>query len=264
MKSLALVALVAIPAVSLCQAPPPPAALRTAAKARIDAIARADADAWSRLVSDSFTVTFANGRVQTKAQRIPQIRASKPGPVAAAPFEHERWIAAGNAYIHKYENGRVAFTEVWAKEHGTWRMATNQLTVIEPDSASMRQTIDSADAAFAAAMNRGDAKALAGFYTDDATIMVQGQGTAVGRAGVDQLFAGFVETYTISNAKLTTADVFIAGAIAVERGTYSMVLHPKAGGADVTDSGKYLAVWEEVDAGVWKIVRDCSQSDAAH
>ena len=262
MKIAALVALLAVPATGLSQAPP--AALRAAAKARVDAIARADADAWSRLVSDSFTVTFSNGQVVTKAQRVPQIKASKPGPVAAAPFAHERWVAAGNAYIHQYQNGGVAFTEVWAKEHGTWRMATNQLTVIEPDSAAMRQTLDTANAGFAAAMNRGDAKALSAYYSDDATIMVQGQGTAVGRAGVDQLFAGFVETYTISNAKLTTANIWIEGDVAVERGTYSMVLHPKAGGADVTDTGKYLAVWAEVDAGVWKIVRDCSQSDAAH
>jgi ketosteroid isomerase-like protein len=264
LKALALVALAAVPVAAFGQAPAAaPADLRAAAKARADAISRADADAWSRLVSDSFTVTYANGRVVTKAQRIPQIKALQAGPVAAVPFEHERWVPAGNAYIHQYQNSGLAFTEVWAKEHGSWRMATNQLTVIEPDSATLRHTLDSADVAFAAAMNRGDAKALAALYADNAVIMVQGQGVSAGRAGVDQLFAGFVETYTISNARLTAADVYIAGSIAIERGSYSMTLHPKAGGADVVDTGKYLAVWEEIDAGVWRIVRDCSQSDAA-
>ena len=260
MKALALVALAALPVAAFGQAAAP-ADLRAAAKARADAISRADADTWSRLVSDSFTVTFANGRVVTKAQRIPQIKASQAGPVAAVPFEHERWAPAGNAYIHQYQSSGIAFTEVWAKEHGSWRMATNQLTVIEPDSAALRTTLDSANAAFADALNRGDAKALAGFYADNAVLMVQGQGVSAGRAAVDQLFAGFVETYTINNARLTTDDLVIEGAVAIQRGTYTMVLHPKAGGADVTDSGKYLAVWEEVDVGVWKIVRDCTQPD---
>ncbi|HTI06695.1 MAG TPA: DUF4440 domain-containing protein [Gemmatimonadales bacterium] len=262
MKTLALVALVALPTVSLGQAPP--AALRAAAKARADAIARADADAWVRLVSDSFTVTFANGRVQTKAQRIPQIKASRPGPVAAVPFEHERWSPAGNAYIHQYHNGGLAFTEVWAKEHGTWRMATNHLTVIEPDSAVARRMVDSADVAFADAMNRGDAKALASFYSDDAVILLQGQAPAAGRAAVDQAFAGFVGTFTISNARLTTSSVLIDGDLIIEHGTYSMTVHPKAGGADANDTGKYLVVWQEQGDLSWKIVRDCSQSDAAH
>lgn len=261
MKALAVLALAAFPIAAFGQAP---AALQAAARARADAIAHSDADAWSRLVSDSFTVTFANGRVVTKAQRIPQIRASQRAPGPSQPFAHERWAPAGTAYIHQYQSSGLAFTEVWAKEHGTWRMATNQLTVLEPDSAVLRQTLDSANAAFAAAMNRGDAKALAALYADNAVLMVQGKGVAAGRAAVDQLFAGFVETYTISNAVLTTADLMIAGAVAIQRGTYSMTLQPKAGGADVIDSGKYLAVWEEVDAGVWKIVRDCSQSDAAH
>lgn len=261
MKAHAVVALLAVPAAVFGQAP---AALRSAARARAAAISRADADAWSRLVSDSFTVTFANGRVQTKAQRIPQIKASQPGPVAAVPFAHERWTPAGTAYIHQYQAAGLAFTEVWAKERGTWRMATNQLTVIEPDSATLRAVLDSANAGFAAAMNRGDAKALAALYADNAVVMVQGHGVSAGRAAVDQLFAGFVETFTISNARLTTDDLVIDGDVAIQRGTYTMSLHPNAGGADVIDSGKYLAVWQEVDVGVWKIVRDCSQSDATH
>ena len=50
----------------------------------------------------------------------------------------------------------------------------------------------------------------------------------------------------------------------IERGTYQWTLHPKSGtGADVTDNGKYVTVWELQDDGSWKISRDISNSDRA-
>jgi len=247
-----------IPTLSPAQVPPPD--LRAAARARSDAIARADAATWDRLTADSFTVTFPNGAVVTKADRIPQIKAQQP--TQPLPFENEHYQSVRNGFVHRYRSGGIALMEVWTKERSGWRVAAIQVATVDLDSATMRRMLDSADAAFAAALMRGDQKALAAYYADDAILLGTGMKAVVGRAAIEQTFAGFVGMFTISNARLQTTDVVINGDLVTVVGTYSMTLHPKSGtGADLADSGKFLTVWERVGDGSWKILRDCSNSD---
>ena len=255
----ALVALISTPTLSPAQVPPP-ADLRAAARARWDALSRADAATWDRLTADSFTVTFPNGQVLTKADRIPQIKAQQP--TQPQPFEREHYQSVRNGFVHRYRSGDAAVMEVWTKERGAWRVAAVQVATVDPDSLTIRRMLDTVDASFAAAFMRGDSKALAGYYADDAVLLATGMKAVVGRAAVEQTFAGFVGAFTISNARLQTTDVIINGDVVIAVGTYSMTLHPKAGtGANVANSGKVLTVWERLGVGSWKILRACSSSD---
>jgi len=253
----ALVTLISTPALSRAQVP---ANLRAAARARSDALSHADAATWDRLTADSFTVTFPSGQVLTKADRIPQIKAQQPSE--PRPFEGEHYQSVRNGFVHRYRIGEGAFMEVWTKERGGWRVATVQVAIVDPDSATIRRMLDTADASFAAALMRGDQKALAGYYAEEAVLLGTGMKAVVGRAAIEQTLGGFVGAFTISNARLQTTDIIINGDVVIAVGTYSMTLHPKAGtNADVADSGKFLTVWERVGDGTWKILRDCSNSD---
>ncbi len=56
---------------------------------------------------------------------------------------------------------------------------------------SLEEQVKAAYAAFNAAFNKGDAKAVAAFYTDDSTILPPSHDIIKGPAGAEQFFAGF-------------------------------------------------------------------------
>src|SRR5256885_16700859 len=93
-----------------------PADLQTAMKQRADALTRADAATWGRLTADNFVVVSGTGLLQTKAERLAQIKAGKPnGP---SSVEHEAVQMYGNTAVQRFQSTRdgiwVAF--VWTKD----------------------------------------------------------------------------------------------------------------------------------------------------
>ncbi|HYU27682.1 MAG TPA: DUF4440 domain-containing protein [Gemmatimonadales bacterium] len=237
-----------------------PADLQAASRARIIAIAKADSATWDRLTSDSFTVFGVDNYVMTKAQRLAGLK--QQTPVAPRTPSYEHWQRAGTAFVHRYEIDNVMIHEVWAKERSAWRVASIQVTVVDPDSAAVRQAIESSNARYLDAFRRGDAAEVASHYTDDAVVMAPNMPAWQGRAGIVPGFSGFLAQFSVPAARLATQDVIITGWYVIERGTYVWTLHPKTGtGADIVDNGKYLTVWERQPDGSWKIVRDINNSD---
>jgi len=239
-----------------------PADVQAASRARIIAIAKADSATWDRLTSDSFTVFGVSNHVLTKAQRLALFKQQTPFEPRTPSYEH--FQRTGTAFVHRYQIRDQMIFEVWARERGAWRVASIQVTVVEPDSAAMRQAIDSIDTRYAAAFKRGDAAELAAFYTEDAVLMPANMPAWQGRAAISQGLTGFLAQFTISDARLATQDLIITGYYVIERGTYTWAMHPKtatAGTPDIVDNGKYLTVWERQDDGSWKISRDISNSD---
>jgi len=236
-----------------------PADLRAASRARNIAVSKPDAATWDKLTADSFTVVFPSG-LFTKKQRLDQIKQQRPGQ--PAELKNERWQRVGAAFVHRYQVDETAIMAVWTKERSAWRVAAVQATVLDPDSAAVRQAITTAYAGFADAMKRGDAAALAGNYTSDAVLMVPNTTAWEGRAGITQGFTSFLSQFNVVDPRITTKDVVLAGDYAIERGTYAWTLHPKTGtGPDIVDNGKYLTVWERQADGSWKILRDISNTD---
>ena len=130
-----------------------------------------------------------------------------------------------------------------------------------PDEAtSARAVIDSMNAAFLAALERGDAATAASNYAEDAVFMSANDKAWRGRDAVQKGLAGMLSQFSFKDAKLTTEDVILRGDLAVETGAYSWTLQPKSGTA-TKDVGKYLTVWQRDGAGTWKIIRDISNTD---
>jgi len=129
-----------------------------------------------------------------------------------------------------------------------------------PEVAAATKAIEAADAAFLAAMKKGDAAAATASYASDAIVMMPGEPAWKGHAAILKGMQAFLGTMTIPQAVTHTEDVMVRGDLAIETGSFEWTLQPKAGAA-VKDKGKYLTVWKRQADGGWKIVRDINNTD---
>lgn len=131
-------------------------------------------------------------------------------------------------------------------------------TRIDAESAAARTAIDSLSGAFATHFNMGHADVVATYYTEQAHVMAPNQPAAVGRDAIKTAFAAYFPMKP--ELRLMPDAVSANGPVAVERGTYSLTFTPPGAKAPVTDTGKYLVHWHQVD-GKWLIVDDIWNSD---
>ena len=128
------------------------------------------------------------------------------------------------------------------------------------DTASVRAAIEAANTKSLEAFKRGDKTGLVANYADDAILMMPNEEAWRGRDGIEKGFTSFLSQMSFKDGAATTADVMVAGDIAVETGTFAWTLQPKSG-AEFKDKGKYLTVWRRQTDGTWKIVRDINNTD---
>jgi uncharacterized protein (TIGR02246 family) len=130
------------------------------------------------------------------------------------------------------------------------------------DLASVRQRIDSANAAFEVALTKNDADAIAAAYADDAVSMMANTPAWKGKAAIRDGGKAMSEVVSITSAKFHTDEVFPAGNdMVIEVGSYDFMVQPKGAKAAAPDKGKYMAVWKRQADGSWKIYRDIVNSD---
>ena len=105
---------------------------------------------------------------------------------------------------------------------------------------------------YAAAMNRGDAAAMAAVYADDGVEMPPGKPAVRGRAAIEayhrQELAGPVK---LSGFALAPSETRVAGEVAYTTGTSRITVTPPGGAPPVESTGKYLVVLRR-QAGVGK------------
>ena len=133
-------------------------------------------------------------------------------------------------------------------------------TSVSQATAAVKAAIEAANGRFLDAFKRGDKTGLIANYADDAIVMMPNEEAWRGRDGVDKGFSGFLSQMSFKDGATTTADVMVAGDLAVETGTFAWTLQPKSG-PEVKDKGKYLTVWKRQADGGWKIVRDINNTD---
>jgi uncharacterized protein (TIGR02246 family) len=133
-------------------------------------------------------------------------------------------------------------------------------TSVSQDTAGVGAAIHAANARFLEAFKRGDKAGLVANYADDAILMMPNEEAWRGRDGLDRGFSGFLSQMSFKDGSATTADLMLAGDLAVETGTFAWTLQPKAG-PEIKDKGKYLTVWKRQQDGTWKIVRDINNTD---
>ena len=132
------------------------------------------------------------------------------------------------------------------------------------DAATVEQSIRDAADRFEQAMLAGDAATLSSFYTDDAVVLAQGQPKV---EGIDAIRAEF-DAMSPEEARPTAFSldpesivVSESGDMAYDVGTFT---YTGAGpdGTEMTDNGKYMAIWKPTADGTWKIAADIWNSDA--
>ena len=112
----------------------------------------------------------------------------------------------------------------------------------------MEAAVQEMNAAWDAALNAGNAADVAAMYADDAKV-VTGDGTVKqGRAEIQALFQGFIDS-GFGQHKITMDDVDGTSDLIYETGSWSGV-----GGDGNTYGGKIVNIYERQDDGSWKTV----------
>jgi len=126
-----------------------------------------------------------------------------------------------------------------------------------PDtSAADRAAVDKGHDAFMAGLQSGDCNSLIPQATEDVVLDPPNMASAVGVQG----FRGWCEpVFTQMKTKavgVSDRDVVLAGDWAIEHGNFDWTVVPVAGGAEVRDQGKFVAIWRRQADGSWKLARD--------
>lgn len=131
--------------------------------------------------------------------------------------------------------------------------ASAQTAQSAPDVAKVRN-------AYLAAVNAGDAKAVAALYTEDGVEMPPNEAMMKGRAAVEKYQAGFLTAFSVK-LSLTGIESMAAGDMAYDVGTYSQTITPKEGGKAMTDRGKYVVLMRRGSDGQWRVKYAIYNSD---
>jgi uncharacterized protein (TIGR02246 family) len=117
------------------------------------------------------------------------------------------------------------------------------------------EVIDRVRNAHIAALNTGDAEAWVAQFTDDGVQMPPNAPANVGRTMIRSWSEAFLAQFRLQFA-LALDEVRVLGEWAFERGSYTISLHPKAGGPPMQDIGKYITVYQRKPGDTWRMARD--------
>ena len=115
--------------------------------------------------------------------------------------------------------------------------------------------------AYIAAVNAGDAKAVAALYTDDGVDMPPNHEILKGRPAIEKYNVSFFSGM-IAKLSLTEIESSASGNTAHDVGTYSQTITPKqAGGKPINDRGKYVVLLRRGADGQWRVKYAIYNSD---
>lgn len=134
------------------------------------------------------------------------------------------------------------------------------LPLVAEDAA--KHGLMSVDGAWVKAMKANDAAACAALYSDDAVLVLPGTGAIKGKKAIAEAYAGWLSTVKVTDATISDAHYRSAGSVSSGWGAWSVTTVPKAGGAAVTETGRWCAVAVEKD-GVWRYASDQASADPA-
>ena len=120
----------------------------------------------------------------------------------------------------------------------------------EDDVADITRTTHEWVAAFEA----NDAARGASFVTDDAMLVPPNEAVVTGAEAIEAWSQRMFESVTVQEATTTVGVVRVAGDWAVSHGEWQMTM--SVGGATVSDTTRYMLVWERQTDGSWKVAHD--------
>jgi len=111
------------------------------------------------------------------------------------------------------------------------------------------------------AISSGNLDGFVELFTDDAVQMPNNEPIIVGK---DEIRSRAEENFTNNTLKLTDTVEYtmVTGDWAFVRGNYTIVITPKEGGADVTEVGKWIAVYQRQSDNSWKLYSEIWNQNA--
>ena len=125
---------------------------------------------------------------------------------------------------------------------------------------NVRDAIAAAVRNFTDSFERGDAAAVAAWYSRDATLMPPDSPMLKGTDAIRDFWQGAMNM-GVKGAQLETLEVEERGDIAYELGRFELTLQ-SPGGEGVKMRGKYVVVWKKEDGGGWKMHVDIWNGDS--
>ena len=115
----------------------------------------------------------------------------------------------------------------------------------------IRSEIESQNQGFCAAFNRGDAAAVAAYYTEGARLLPSNTEMITGREGIQAMWQGMMDS-GVKEAALEILELVPMGdKVAYDIGKYRLKIEPEPG-VTVEDVGKYVVIWKH-DGESWKL-----------
>lgn len=124
------------------------------------------------------------------------------------------------------------------------------------DATSAKQ----AHEAYTKVINSNNAAAFMSMVTDDVVMLSPNEPAVTGKKAVRTWITAYYQAFT-SHWDKRVVNFVEAGDWAFEVYTYKQTDKPKAGGKDVTDTGKGLIVYHREADGKWRVARDAWNSD---
>ena len=146
-------------------------------------------------------------------------------------------------------------------------LLTSALVACAPSSPSTATTsqadldaVNNVRNEFMSAFNMGDAAKVASQYATDAVVMPTHQPVITGRDAIENYNKTFFEMFT-ATITVSPVETKVFGDRALDRGTYTIQLTPKAGGSPMMDEGKYLVLLQRQADGSWKLTHDIDNTN---
>jgi ketosteroid isomerase-like protein len=133
----------------------------------------------------------------------------------------------------------------------------------EPARPSLEEDLAAIEAfnqAYLKAINDEDIAALSALTTEGHIMLMPGRAPLIGKAANDEANGrafeqfDFVETWT-------PVETVVSGDWAYQRGTFTVIATPKAGGERRELKGNFLRIYERQPNGEWRMTRDMFNSD---
>jgi ketosteroid isomerase-like protein len=128
------------------------------------------------------------------------------------------------------------------------------------DTSAQLAAITAFNARYLKAINDGDIATLSSLTNDDHMMISPNRPPVTGKAANDA-----ANGRTFQNSKIdeswTPLETVIDGDLAYQRGTFTVVATPKAGGASRTTHGNFMRIYRRQPDGSWWMTRDMFSAD---
>jgi len=116
------------------------------------------------------------------------------------------------------------------------------------------------NARYLKAINDGDIATLSSLTDEDHIMVAPNRPPVVGKAANDAVNGRGFQQFNIDET-WTPLETVVDGTLAYQRGTFTVVANPKAGGASRTTHGNFLRIYRRQPDGSWRMSRDMFSSD---